>query len=51
MEVIDQHQWDTAKLRNVGVHRCHVQHQKIKQAATCEYVHGYDMCTWIRHVL
>ena len=36
MEVMDQHQWDTAELREVGVHRRCVQHQKIKQAATCE---------------
>ena len=37
MEVMDQHQWDTAELREVGVYRRRVQHQKIKQAATCEF--------------
>ena len=38
VEEMDQHLWDTTEPREVGIHRRHVQHQKIKQAATCEFI-------------
>lgn len=52
MEVIDQHQQDTAKLRDIGVHRRRVHPQKIKQAATCEFksMYLYRTCTVAAYV-
>ena len=34
VEAMDQHQW---KLKEAGMHQRRVQHQKIKQTATCEF--------------
>ena len=36
-EAMDQHQWDTTKLKEAGMHQCHVQHQKINEVARCEF--------------
>ena len=50
VEAMDQHQWDTAKLKEAGMYQRRVQHQEIKEVDRCEFKLVYKVCVWIGHV-